>query len=159
LRRSFRSHAAGKGVTDVQARASALCEALERYSGQLQGDEPGTARPFASLAIAASIPTPACSSATQYRRRDEWNARPARLSRARALRRNGRARLDAAVVLTHARTRYLPLAYCYYGAGEQIGNRWMVANSNGAAAGNNLEEAVCKGSGACRTRRRRTVVV
>src|SRR5262245_41967442 len=40
LRRGLRTRSAGKGVTDVQARASALCEALERYSGMHQGDEP-----------------------------------------------------------------------------------------------------------------------
>jgi bacteriocin biosynthesis cyclodehydratase domain-containing protein len=147
LRRSFRSHSAGKGVTDVQARASALCEALERYSGQLQGDEPRHRATFRELGDRAIHPN-ACMlfSDEQYRRRDEWNARgqrgyhvPEPFDETAAL------NWTPLWSLTHGRTRYLPLAYCYYGAGEEIGNRWMVANSNGAAAGNNLEEAVLQG--------------
>jgi ribosomal protein S12 methylthiotransferase accessory factor len=147
LRRSFRSHAAGKGVTDVQARASALCEALERYSGQLQGGEPRQRATFRELADRAVHPN-ACMlfSDDQYRRRDEWNARGQRGYHVPEPF-DETAALDWAPLwsLTGARTRYLPVAYCYYGAGEEIGSRWMVANSNGAAAGNNLEEAVLQG--------------
>ena len=39
LRRSLRSKSAGKGSTREQSEASALCEALERYSGALHGEE------------------------------------------------------------------------------------------------------------------------
>ena len=39
LRRNLRSCSAGKGASNVQARASALCEALERFSGERHGDE------------------------------------------------------------------------------------------------------------------------
>ena len=40
LRSDLRSMNAGKGTSDVQARASGLCEGLERYSGVFRGDEP-----------------------------------------------------------------------------------------------------------------------
>src|SRR5262249_12196412 len=40
LRRGFRSSASGKGTSDLQAKASGLGEALERFSGIFQGDEP-----------------------------------------------------------------------------------------------------------------------
>src|SRR5262249_10536459 len=40
LRHDLRSGSSGKGVSDVQAKASALCEALERHSGVFRGDEP-----------------------------------------------------------------------------------------------------------------------
>jgi ribosomal protein S12 methylthiotransferase accessory factor len=39
LQWSLRSRSLGKGLTDLQARASGLCEALERYSGVFQGTE------------------------------------------------------------------------------------------------------------------------
>jgi ribosomal protein S12 methylthiotransferase accessory factor len=147
LRRSLRSHAAGKGVTDVQARASALCEALERYSGMLHGDERRHRATFRELGDSAIHPN-SCMllSDDQYRRRDEWNARgqrgyyvPEPFDEAAAL--------DWTPLwsLTQARTRYLPTAYCYYGAGGELGNRFMIANSNGAAAGNTIEEAILQG--------------
>jgi bacteriocin biosynthesis cyclodehydratase domain-containing protein len=40
LRGDLRNMSSGKGVSDVQARASGLCEELERYSGVYRGDEP-----------------------------------------------------------------------------------------------------------------------
>jgi ribosomal protein S12 methylthiotransferase accessory factor len=40
LRKGLRAESSGKGVTDVQARAGALCEAIERRSGVFRGDEP-----------------------------------------------------------------------------------------------------------------------
>src|SRR5207247_1877737 len=39
LRSGLRSQSCGKGLTDAQARASAIGEAIERYSGVFQGDE------------------------------------------------------------------------------------------------------------------------
>ncbi len=39
LRRSLRSKSAGKGSTREQSEVSALCEAVERYSGALHGEE------------------------------------------------------------------------------------------------------------------------
>ena len=39
LRRSLRSKSAGKGSTREQSEVSALCEAVERYSGAFHGDE------------------------------------------------------------------------------------------------------------------------
>ncbi|MYK69637.1 MAG: TOMM precursor leader peptide-binding protein, partial [Gammaproteobacteria bacterium] len=39
LRRSLRSKSAGKGSTRQQSKVSALCEAVERYSGARHGDE------------------------------------------------------------------------------------------------------------------------
>ena len=38
LRGGLRSLSGGKGVTAVEAQVSALCEAVERYSGTRQGE-------------------------------------------------------------------------------------------------------------------------
>jgi len=40
LRENLRGRSGGKGKSDAQAKASALCEAIERYSGVFQGYEP-----------------------------------------------------------------------------------------------------------------------
>src|SRR6185436_10370045 len=53
VRWNLRSRSTGKGVTDVQARASALCESLERYSGTFQGTEPRRKSSFKELGGAA----------------------------------------------------------------------------------------------------------
>jgi ribosomal protein S12 methylthiotransferase accessory factor YcaO len=39
LLKNLRGRSGGKGMTDVQARASAVCEAIERYSGVFRGEE------------------------------------------------------------------------------------------------------------------------
>jgi bacteriocin biosynthesis cyclodehydratase domain-containing protein len=39
LRTNLRSRSGGKGITDIEAKVGALCEAIERYSGVFSGDE------------------------------------------------------------------------------------------------------------------------
>ena len=76
LGEGLRSRVGGKGASDAQARASALCEALERYSGVFQGDEPRRQARLGELGGAAIHPN-ACMgfSDRQYRERAEWNER------------------------------------------------------------------------------------
>jgi bacteriocin biosynthesis cyclodehydratase domain-containing protein len=147
LRRGLRSRASGKGVTEAQARASALCEALERYSGLYQGDEARLRASYRALGERALHPN-ACMlySERQYAERADWNARPSRVCRVPEP-------LDEAVELdwtpvwslTARAPRYLPTAYCYYGVPAEAGGRYALASSNGAAAGNTLEEAILQG--------------
>jgi len=75
LRRAAQPHGR-EGASDAQARASALCEALERFSGVFCGEEPRRQRRFVDLGDAAIHPN-ACMgfSDRQYRDRDAWNAR------------------------------------------------------------------------------------
>src|SRR5262249_12529151 len=81
LRRGLRSENAGKGATDAQARASGLCEALERYSGIFRGDEPRLQASFRELGEQA-VHANACMlfSELQYQRRDAWNERGSRFN-------------------------------------------------------------------------------
>src|SRR4029077_12321561 len=61
LKDGLRSHSSGKGRTDAQARTSALCEALERYSGVYRGEETritGSYRELADSAINARMKGP-----------------------------------------------------------------------------------------------------
>src|SRR5262249_7719601 len=77
LRRGLRANSSGKGTTDLQAKASALCEALERYCGVFRGDEPRSPPCRLRDLGGAAIHPNACMqySETQYRDRDAWNAR------------------------------------------------------------------------------------
>src|SRR5262249_1322700 len=82
LRQRLRSRAAGKGVTEAQARARALAEALERYSGLFQGEEARVRASYRELGERALHPN-ACMlfSARQYAERADWNARGSRFCR------------------------------------------------------------------------------
>src|SRR5207248_10751045 len=81
LRSALRTMNAGKGTGDAQARASALCEGLERYSGVFRGDEPRRSARQAELGGAA-VPLNDCLlfSERQYREREALNARASRFS-------------------------------------------------------------------------------
>lgn len=144
LRRNLRSNSCGKGMTDAQARASGLGEALERYSGVFRGDEPRRHASFEELGAAAVDPRHCMLfSAAQYRDRAGWAGRhgfdavPAPFEPA--------ARLDWTPLwsLTREEPRYLPTSYCYYS--YPGGGGYCHADSNGCAAGNTVAEAVLQG--------------
>ncbi|CAM3666641.1 TOMM precursor leader peptide-binding protein [Paracidovorax anthurii] len=132
----------GKGMTDIQAQASALCEAVERYAACFQGDEAWTeARP-------ADLPGPGFGPEALVFISDRQRARPgAQDDRVRRLVPHGPAEALAwapAWSLTRDAPCFLPLAHCYSG----VAGRWSRHgewNSNGCAAGNCIEEAVLQG--------------
>jgi oxazoline/thiazoline synthase len=147
LRGDLRTMNAGKGTSDVQARASALCEGLERYSGVFRGDEPRRRARQADLGGAA-VPLNDCLlfSDDQFREREVRNAS------------GGCFRFiphpfdPAALVewspvwsLTRGEVRYLPTAFCYYDYQHPDERTYCIACSNGCAAGNTLEEAILQG--------------
>lgn len=147
LREGLRSRTGGKGTSDAQARASALCEALERYSGVFQGDEPRRQARLAQLGDAAIHPN-ACMgfSDRQYRERVAWNART-ELMQAVPLPFDEDAPVSWTPVwsLTRGETRYLPTAFCFYEYPVFPEAAYCIACSNGNAAGNTLEEAILQG--------------
>ena len=151
LRRSLRSKSAGKGSTRQQSEVSALCEAVERYSGAFHGDEIRSRRRFADFAQAgeseAIHPNDVqLFSDRQLDHAERINARghpynvvPPRL--------DPQAEIDwsPAWSLTRGRHRYLPTSVLYGMTPEQRGSSDLVADSNGCAAGNTLEEAILQG--------------
>ena len=145
--RDLRHLSAGKGRTDAQARASALCEALERHSGRFQGYEPRRRACYGELAEEAVHPN-ACMlfSDRQFLERAAWNARGSRVQFVPEPFDEG-CDLDWSPVwsLTNSRWRYLPAEYCYYDYPSQDKRVFCRADSNGCAAGNNLEEAILQG--------------
>jgi ribosomal protein S12 methylthiotransferase accessory factor len=147
LRSDLRTMNAGKGTTDVQARASALCEGLERYSGVFRGDEPRRRARQAELGRAA-VPLNDCLlySERQYRERDARNATSSRFSFI-PVPFDADAEVEWSPVwsLSRREVRYLPTAFCYYDYPQPDERTYCIACSNGCAAGNTLEEAVLHG--------------
>jgi ribosomal protein S12 methylthiotransferase accessory factor len=148
LRSDLRSMNAGKGISDVQARASGLCEGLERHSGIFRGDEPRRRACMRELGGAA-IPLGDCLlfSDHQYRERNARNAAASHFSFI-PVPFDPEADIEWSPVwsLTRQEVRYLPTAFCYYDYPQPDERTYCLACSNGNAAGNTLEEAVLQGS-------------
>jgi len=147
LKSDLRSSTCGKGTTDLQARASALCEGLERYCGIFRGDEPRRLARMADLGDAAVHPN-ACMlfSERQYREREARNARgglfsyiPLPFDREREI------EWTPVWSLTQQAVRYLPTDFCYYNYPADADTDFCTSCSNGCAAGNCLEEAILQG--------------
>jgi len=147
LRGSLRSMSGGKGASDVQARASGLCEGLERYSGVFRGDEPRRLARQSELGGAAIAPADCLLfSDRQYRERDARNAAGSRFTFI-PVPFDPKAKIDWSPVwsLTRNEVRYLPTAFCYYNYPQTDVQTYCLACSNGNAAGNTLEEAMLQG--------------
>ncbi len=143
LHRRLRARSAGKGMLETQARVSAAAEAIERYAGIFRGDEPRQRAAFRDLGEAAVHPN-ACMlfSDRQYRGRGRAGGSPRvpePLGRDRAI--------DWTPLwsLTEQRFKLLPTACCYFDVPATAGASSCLADSNGNAAGNNVEEAVLQG--------------
>ena len=149
LRRSLRSKSAGKGSTREQSEVSALCEAVERYSGAYHGDEVRTRKRFRELAAGEEAIHPNDVQLFSDDQLDNahsinamghlFNVVPPRL--------DTNIEIDWTPVwsLTQRRHRYLPTSMLYSMPAEQRGASDLVADSNGCAAGNTIEEAILQG--------------
>jgi oxazoline/thiazoline synthase len=147
LRANMRIENGGKGVTAVHAEASALCEAIERYSGNFRGDEERIRGSLRSLGDDAIHPN-ACQlyDPRQYEARTDWNAAHGPFQHVCAPF-DEDAELDWTPVwsLTQGRHRLLPTGLLYFGAPAAPGPHYLHADSNGNAAGSSLEDAVLQG--------------
>jgi oxazoline/thiazoline synthase len=142
----FHRFSAGKGRSVSQARASALCEALERQSYAFQGDEPRITARLRDLGDDAIHPDRLQEfSAAQRSGRANGTAPIATEVRRQVpppLEESAAIDWTPAWSLTHERRRWLPLTYCYSLVPAQVGEQCCPFNPNGHAAGNCLEEAV-----------------
>lgn len=144
VRRSLRAENGGKGLTEIDARVGALCEAAERFSGTEQGDELRVPGPFRDLAPDAVDPRDCLLfDPRQYAGRAGWNPSHAPFNQVPAPF-DPDLELDWTPVwsLTEQRHRLLPTSLLYYGGRPTPG---MFADSNGAAAGASIEDAVLQG--------------
>ncbi|MGW4649632.1 TOMM precursor leader peptide-binding protein [Kitasatospora sp. NPDC004289] len=146
LRTGLRSVSCGKGRTDVQARASALGEAMERYSGVFQGDEARRRASYAELGDAAVHPAHSLLySERQYAERESWNDQPSMFNTVpERFREDDQLEWSPAWSLTEQRTRWLPTMSLYYGYRHRDGF-FAAGDSNGCAAGTSFEDATLQG--------------
>ncbi|EAW34315.1 TOMM precursor leader peptide-binding protein [Lyngbya sp. PCC 8106] len=148
LRNTLKHKSSGKGKTDSQSKASGLCEAVERYSGIFQGDEPRKRATLAELGDLAIHPEQClCFSDGQYANRETLNEQatvahdwiPQRFDASQAI------EWTPVWSLTEQTHKYLPTALCYYHYPLPPEHRFARGDSNGNAAGNTLEEAILQG--------------
>jgi ribosomal protein S12 methylthiotransferase accessory factor len=148
LRRNLRGQSGGKGRSEIQAKVSAVCEAIERYTGVWRGDEPVVRAAAATLDDTALAPAELMLfSERQLANRDEWNADPShRLHLVPEPFQTDRP-IDwsRAWSLTHDAERLLPAGYAWYGHPDLAEHFYCVTDSNGNASGNTLEEAILQG--------------
>jgi ribosomal protein S12 methylthiotransferase accessory factor len=147
VRAGLRSTSGGKGVTALQARVSALAEALERHSGYLQGGEPVLRSSYRRLGAEAVHPdTVQLYDERQFADRAEWNAAHGPFHQV-CDPFDPEAEIDWSPVwsLTGQCRRLLPTALLYYNVPQAEGQTFCLSNSNGNAAGGTLEDAVLQG--------------
>jgi oxazoline/thiazoline synthase len=145
LRAGLSGGSFGKGSTAEQGEASALMEAIERYSGIFQGDEIRVTRRFTDFPAGDAIPPNdvLLFSDAQYRQgqapdADEAHAPPVPFDRS--------AEVEWSPVwsLRDNRFRYLPTSVLYFFYRGPSAYQ-VHADSNGCAAGNTREEAIVQG--------------
>ena len=143
LRAGLSGGSFGKGSTVEQGEASALMEAIERYSGIFQGDEIRAKRRFTDFPAGEAIPPNDVLQFSDAQLRqseapdlDEPGAMPALFDRS--------AKIEWSPVwsLRDAHFKYLPTSLLYF---FYQGPAAFSADSNGCAAGNTLEEAIVQG--------------
>jgi len=146
LRRTLRAKSGGKGRTEIEAKAGAICEALERSSGIWTPDRPETVAPMTELdpRDVIGLDELLLFSAAQYAGRERWNTNN---STFHYIPKPFDARQSMSWThvwsLSQERERLLPSAYVWYGHPDKHG--MCSADSNGCAAGNVIEEAILQG--------------
>lgn len=148
LRQTFRSRSGGKGASAAQARASGLCEAVERHSGVFRGDEARRRARLGELGGDAIHPHRWLNfSERQYDEAARSNAGRGKLAQLVPARFDEDRPIDwsPAWSLTAGAPRYLPTALCYYDHPGDGAPAFGWADSNGCAAGNAPEEAILQG--------------
>jgi bacteriocin biosynthesis cyclodehydratase domain-containing protein len=147
LKVGSRHPSGGRGVTEQEAKAGALAEAIERYCGTRQGDEPVVRGSLRSLGSPAVHPN-ACLlfDQRQYDERTRWNAVCAPFHRV------PEPFDDAAVIdwspvwsLLSGEQRLLPTTMLYYYPRAEGRSACVGADSNGNAAGASLQDAIIRG--------------
>jgi ribosomal protein S12 methylthiotransferase accessory factor len=147
LRTDLRNSTCGKGTNELQAKASALCEGLERYCAIFRGDEPRRLARIADLKPAAIDPRNCMLySEEQYARREENNSHCS-IFHYIPVPFQPEVEIDWTPVwsLTCQEFRYLPTDFCYFNYPTRCQTRFCMSCSNGNAAGNCIEEAILQG--------------
>jgi ribosomal protein S12 methylthiotransferase accessory factor len=134
----------GKGSTAEQGEASALMEAIERYSGIFQGDEIRVKRRFTDFAPGdAILPNDVqLFSDAQYREVQAPQAGADESTAPPFFDQSAEIEWSPVWSLRDERFRYLPTSLLYF---FYRGPGHLPSDTNGCAAGNTLEEAIVQG--------------
>jgi oxazoline/thiazoline synthase len=149
LRRNLRGQSGGKGRTDIQARVSGMCEAIERYSGVWRAARPTRRAAYADLGAEFAVhPNEVLMySQAQYEMRTKWNQ--AEAGRLHAIPDPFQEERPIAWTptwsLTRQRERLVPAGYCWFGHPDLREHFYCFSDGNGNASGNTLEEAILQG--------------
>ncbi|HEV7980970.1 TOMM precursor leader peptide-binding protein, partial [Amycolatopsis sp.] len=116
LREGLRTQSCGKGVTDIQAKASALGEALERYSAVHNGDEPSIVSSLAALGSEGIHPNASMLySERQLAERERWNRTEIAFQCvAEPMPADARLEWSPVYSLTEQRRKYLPTSLLFF---------------------------------------------
>ncbi|MEN9985098.1 MAG: hypothetical protein RI925_600 [Pseudomonadota bacterium] len=130
----------GKGASDAQSQASALCEAIERYAAGYQGDEAVVMGRAHSLSTLCVLP----QSLLFFSAEQRAQARPGERAAHLLCEDDTLMAWSPAWSLTHHSARLLPLAACYADVPAPWSD-YASWSSNGCASGNCREEAILQG--------------
>jgi ribosomal protein S12 methylthiotransferase accessory factor len=149
LRQNLRGRSGGKGTTEMQAKVGGLCEAIERYSGVWRHEEPVRRASLRDMGDEAIGPIQLMQfSRAQYTNRHAWNAKqphtrfhivPEPYDPSVAI------DWSPAWSVAERRTVWVPSAFCYFGHPDIREHFFCMADANGTAAGNTIEEATLQG--------------
>jgi bacteriocin biosynthesis cyclodehydratase domain-containing protein len=146
LRADRRDHSGGKGMTDQEARVSAICESVERFSSVYRGGEPSQMARLSELGSQAIHPNDLLLfSDAQFKGRGAWNEQdPSGFQWVPDPYQDEPIEWSRAQSLATGEIRLVPSAAIYLGfTGD--GDRFCKGDSNGLASGNCLEEAILQG--------------
>ena len=142
----FRQSSVGKGRSEAQAKASALCEAVERYSTMRHGTEITSLHSYNEIREDAIHPNAVMgfserqlemSNQVGAERSDKFKRVPAPLDPDKAI------EWTPVWSLTEGRHRFLPTELLYFCPPRK--RSIAFGDSNGCAAGNSLDEAILQG--------------
>ena len=148
LRKNLRGNSGGKGRTEIQAKVSGMCEAIERYSGVWSDDRPTVHCRADQLDGRAVFPDQLMLfSEEQYDERERINDDPNNVLHRVPYRFDPTIGIDwtATWSMTHQEVVYVPAAYAWFGHPECAQYFQTYSDGNGNAAGNTLEEAILQG--------------
>ncbi len=148
LKQNMRGQSGGKGRTKQQAKASAVCEAIERFCGVWTPAVPAVRSSFEELNERAVHPEQVLLfSDAQYLSREKLDFEDTKFHRVPE-------RFDESLPIDFTPARSLttgervliPAGLAWYGVPDLItGPQYAYTDSNGQAAGNTVEEAVLQG--------------
>jgi ribosomal protein S12 methylthiotransferase accessory factor len=146
IKDGLRSNSSGKGRTDAQAKTSALCEALERYSGVFRGEEEQLMSTYKALGDKAIDPrTVLLYSKKQYKERVEWLNKGRFQVVPEAFKEDSKISWSPLWSMTEKKVKYLPTSYLYFGFKDSDEKFFCWGDSNGNAAGSCNEDAILQG--------------